>query len=242
MNPLSLEASDSLSDWAVCHSSCLMMDYRTNTALREDIMEMARMFPNIAVPFVIGSSTVVSKCGHVAKVSFIRSFCQLHSPDGNTNQPGCQARLSLLPQAPGQTGLQHRRGRDHRQGAAHTPGPPPALPVQQGQCGDHWRPWPYTGCPDHCIVLQRFYLMLPRSFNVSSWTWLNRHYCCSLNVILSRTRWSRRWWTPQTSPSCRASTRTGSPRRGRAPAAAAGEATRGGTTSTTWTWPQTFPR
>ena len=86
VNPLSLEASDSLSDWAVCHHSCLMMDYRTNTALREDIMEMARMFPNIAVPFVIGSSTVVSKCGHVAKVSFIRSFCQLHSPDGNTNQ------------------------------------------------------------------------------------------------------------------------------------------------------------
>ena len=37
-----------------------MMDYRTNTVLREDLMEMGRMFPDIAMPFVIGSSTVSS--------------------------------------------------------------------------------------------------------------------------------------------------------------------------------------
>ena len=49
-----------MSDWAVCHGSCLMMDYRTNTGLREDLMEMGRMFPDIAMPFVIGSSTVSS--------------------------------------------------------------------------------------------------------------------------------------------------------------------------------------
>ena len=47
-----------MSDWAVCHSSCLMMDYRNNTVLREDLMEMGRMFPHIAMPFVIGSNTV----------------------------------------------------------------------------------------------------------------------------------------------------------------------------------------
>ena len=58
VNPLSLEASDSVSDWAVCHHSCLMMSYRTNAVIRDDLLEMAEMFPHIAMPFVIGNSRV----------------------------------------------------------------------------------------------------------------------------------------------------------------------------------------
>ena len=54
MNPLTKEVSRSLSDWSVCHYSCLMMDYRTNQEMQEDVLELAEMFPSIAVPFVIG--------------------------------------------------------------------------------------------------------------------------------------------------------------------------------------------
>ena len=46
-----------ISDWARCDSKCLLIDYRSNNQLNDDLLEMADMFSNIAMPFVIGLST-----------------------------------------------------------------------------------------------------------------------------------------------------------------------------------------
>ena len=57
VHPETLIASRNISDWARCDSRCLLMDYRSNEQLNKDLLEMADMFSNIAMPFVIGLSS-----------------------------------------------------------------------------------------------------------------------------------------------------------------------------------------
>lgn len=56
VNPATLEASDSIEDWAECGTGCHLMDYRTNKQINTDLIELADRYPTLAMPFVIGVS------------------------------------------------------------------------------------------------------------------------------------------------------------------------------------------
>ena len=56
VNPETLEASDSIEDWAECGGDCQLMDYRTNDQMNADLIELGERYPNLAMPFVIGAT------------------------------------------------------------------------------------------------------------------------------------------------------------------------------------------
>ena len=56
VNPTTLEASKNIEDWAECEPACLLMDYRSNEQIQEDLIELGERYPTLAMPFVIGVS------------------------------------------------------------------------------------------------------------------------------------------------------------------------------------------
>ena len=57
VDPATLEASKDVKDWARCEPACLLMDYRSNDQLNDDLLDLGERYPAIAMPFVIGVSS-----------------------------------------------------------------------------------------------------------------------------------------------------------------------------------------